>query len=93
MTQNDLFALHISIGVQHIRLALHNWHAAHACDLWRSSEHLVITLLSIDELKLVEFHVILLFLYEVVFARDLFGLVLDHFQVFRTRWPRFVELL
>lgn len=90
-SQNDFLALHIGIVVEQVRFALH--HVAHACNLRRRSEHLVVTLLPVNQLQLVEFHIILLFLYEVVFARDLLRLVLDHLEVLGPGRARLVQLL
>ena len=47
------------------------------------AEQLVIVLLSVDELELVEFHVIFLLLDKAVLLDDLLVLVLDHLKIFR----------
>ena len=86
------------------RLLCHHWllptdasHHAHAhlvvADGGVGSKHLVVALFSIYQFQFIELHVVFLLFDEGVFLNNLFVQITEHFQVFRTRWPLFIEFL
>ena len=88
-SQYYFLALHAGGRIHHTAL-LALGHSAHARNLRSCSEHLVVALLPVDELELVELHIVLLLLYECIFLSDLLVEVLDHLNIFWTRRTAFV---
>ena len=84
-----------------LRARLHHHLAAETAGKWVQlvpqlalvAEHLVVALLAIDQLQLVELHVILLLLNESIFLHNLLVKILDHLEVLGTRRTLLVELL